>query len=110
MTDEGTEPSQSPQANKTPATLPEQPKEAGLFGKTVVGISDAFMRELLAGAFFVLFLLTVVLSFFHLSTSDWPQTKDWLQLLLPAETALLGSATGFYFGTRKAEGTDTPSK
>jgi hypothetical protein len=30
----------------------------------------------------------------------WAQEKELLQLLLPAETALLGSAVGFYFGTK----------
>ncbi len=52
--------------------------------------------------FTLIFLLTIVLSFLHLSTKDWGQTKEWLQVLLPAETALIGSATGFYFGARKS--------
>jgi membrane protein YqaA with SNARE-associated domain len=30
----------------------------------------------------------------------WAQEKELLQLLLPAETALLGSAVGFYFGAK----------
>jgi len=28
----------------------------------------------------------------------WIETKDLLQILLPAETALLGIVVGFYFG------------
>ncbi len=60
------------------------------------------MRAALALAFLAVFLLTIIFSFVNLGTKDWSDTKDWLQLLLPAETALLGSATGFYFGSRKS--------
>lgn len=65
-------------------------------------ISDEIVRGFLAVFFTLIFLLTIVLSFLHLSTKDWGQTKEWLQVLLPAETALIGSATGFYFGARKS--------
>jgi len=30
----------------------------------------------------------------------WAVTKEWLQLTLPAVTGIVGSALGFYFGTR----------
>jgi hypothetical protein len=45
---------------------------------------------------------TVLASFYVLvwQHSVWPDAKDWLQALLPAETALLGSAIGFYFGSK----------
>lgn len=33
----------------------------------------------------------------------WEQTKEMLQILLPALTGLLGSALGFYFGTKSGE-------
>ena len=58
---------------------------------------------MLALLFFGLFAATVLLSFLHLNTSGWKDTEQWLQVILPAETALLGSATGFYFGTKKSE-------
>jgi hypothetical protein len=80
--------------------LPDAPVEIDGQGKSYRGVGDAFVRQALALLFFLLFAATVVLSFFHLSTADWDQTKEWLQVTLPAETALLGSATGFYFGTR----------
>ncbi len=32
----------------------------------------------------------------------WTQTKEMLQILLPALTGLLGSALGFYFGTKSS--------
>jgi hypothetical protein len=63
-------------------------------------IDDQNLRGLLALGFLLLLTLTVVLSFFRTSTAGWKDTTQWLQLMLPAETALLGSATGFYFGNR----------
>ncbi len=30
----------------------------------------------------------------------WNQTKEMLQMILPAVTGLIGSVTGFYFGTQ----------
>lgn len=33
------------------------------------------------------------------SVSQWGQTKEMLQIILPAVTGLLGSVIGFYFGT-----------
>lgn len=34
---------------------------------------------------------------------NWKDQKDWLGVVLPAVTGLLGSALGFYFGTRQVE-------
>ena len=110
MTDGGakqTEPVMGESGDAIPAAtppLPETPVELGSPGKVYSGVTDTLVRQILALAFFFEFLLTVVLSFLHLSTADWPQTKSWIQVLLPAETALLGSATGFYFGTRSRDG------
>jgi hypothetical protein len=38
------------------------------------------------------------------SKDHWEQTKEMLQILMPALTGLLGSALGFYFGTKSGEG------
>lgn len=63
---------------------------------------DAQVRLVLTYMFIAIFAGTIAISAFRLSGSDWANTKEWLQALLPAETALIGSATGFYFGsTRK---------
>ncbi|MGC1781552.1 MAG: hypothetical protein WA708_03440 [Acidobacteriaceae bacterium] len=35
------------------------------------------------------------------SKDVWIQTKDMLQIILPALTALIGSVLGFYFGTQR---------
>jgi hypothetical protein len=34
------------------------------------------------------------------SKDHWEETKEMLQILLPAVTGLLGSALGFYFGSQ----------
>ena len=81
------------------ADLPPSPGVAA-GGSSRRTLRDASVRQALALLFFALFAGTVVLSFFRLQTSTWADTREWLQLMLPAETALLGSATGFYFGTR----------
>jgi hypothetical protein len=38
--------------------------------------------------------------------SHWDQTKDMLQIILPALTGLIGSVSGFYFGSRGNSKTD----
>ena len=49
--------------------------------------------------------LLVVVGFALYSThGDYEETKDLLQILLPALTGLIGSALGFYFGSKAKEG------
>jgi hypothetical protein len=54
-------------------------------------------------AFFAgLLALTIVLVYLGpLSGQDWAQTMEWLQIILPVETVLLGSTAGFYFANRR---------
>ncbi len=70
-----------------------------------VPVKEAAVRANLAIIFTVIFVATgaagFVSSFFDLG---WDRTKELLQMLLPAEIAFLGSAVGFYFGTRKDGG------
>jgi hypothetical protein len=54
-------------------------------------------RNILVGTFAVSLLFTLGASFAG-ALMKWTPVKDWLQLVLPAETALFGSALGFYFG------------
>ncbi len=63
------------------------------------------IRSIIALTFVAIFALTVILAFIVviLFNGDWASTKDLLQLLFPAETALIGSAVGFYFGAKTAE-------
>ena len=59
------------------------------------------VRSLLAFTFVIILVLTIVFAFQNVGGPNWANTKELLQLLLPAETALLGSAVGFYFGSRR---------
>jgi hypothetical protein len=56
----------------------------------------------MAFTFVIILFVTIIWAFIDAAGPAWKQAKDLLQLLLPAETALLGSAVGFYFGTRKS--------
>jgi hypothetical protein len=60
-------------------------------------------RTILALTFAVALLGTLGVSFYGAISAHWGSVKDWLQLVLPAETGLLGSALGFYFGTTRAD-------
>jgi hypothetical protein len=57
---------------------------------------------ILVAFFAVLLALTIVLAYLGpLSGQNWVQTMQWLQVILPVETVLLGSTVGFYFGHRR---------
>ncbi len=44
-------------------------------------------------------LLSFVLALYFSGNKDaWPNVKDLIQLLITAETGLMGAAVGFYFG------------
>jgi len=67
--------------------------------------SEAVVRALLAYLFAFFLLIVILWGFYNASQDDgvWRQTKELLQLLLPAVTAILGSAVGFYYGTQKIQ-------
>ena len=54
----------------------------------------------LTGIFAFTVLATFVTAFFAQGDADWARISSILEVLLPAEMALLGSALGFYFGAR----------
>jgi hypothetical protein len=58
-------------------------------------------RGWLAGGFLLIFGGTVLWACWSATGPHWSTAKELLQLLLPAETALLGGAVGFYFGSKK---------
>ncbi|MCU1349663.1 MAG: hypothetical protein JWO56_2693 [Acidobacteria bacterium] len=53
-----------------------------------------------AVALLLLGLLTYIVVEAFQRAKSWDDTKELLDTLLPAVTALLGSAVGFYFGTK----------
>ena len=72
-------------------------------GRPTRFFTEEVMRGLLA-LLFAFFLLIVIIWGFHNAGAvpqTWQQTKELLDALIPAVTALLGSAVGFYFGTQK---------
>lgn len=73
--------------------------------KTDIRARQDLIRSIIALTFVAIFALTVILAFIVviLFDGDWANAKDLLQLLFPAETALIGSAVGFYFGAKTAE-------
>ena len=60
-----------------------------------------WVRSITMYAFISIFALTVIASLVAAIWFDkeYPNIKDLIQALLPAETGLIGSAVGFYFGS-----------
>jgi hypothetical protein len=56
------------------------------------------VRGSLAFGLLVLFGLTVWMGVKQIGTPSWTDAKEMLQILLPPESALLGSAIAFFFG------------
>jgi hypothetical protein len=63
--------------------------------------SVELVRASLALFSLALLIATVVLAWLSTRGTHWQNADKWLQIVLPAETAILGSALGFYFGDRK---------
>ena len=53
-----------------------------------------YIAIILVGSFSVLLFMPL------LFITNWAETKEWFQLVLPSIAALLGSAMGFCFGSR----------
>ena len=62
-----------------------------------------YVRLIVTVGLLALFAFVVVWVALKSSGSEdvWKRTKDMLQIVLPALTALIGSVLGFYFGTQK---------
>jgi hypothetical protein len=60
----------------------------------------AFMLLYIFAGTIALTFLVLFFNIFLKDSSTWTNVKDWIEAILPAETGLLGSAVGFYFGTQ----------
>ena len=62
-----------------------------------------YVRLIVTVGLLALFGFVIVWVAIKSSSPDdvWKRTKDMLQIVLPALTALIGSVLGFYFGTQK---------
>lgn len=78
----------------TQAPDPKTEERTGLLFQELV-------RSGLAIALVLLLMLVIVLSFAKVGTDGWADTKSFLEIIVPALIALLGSAMGFYFGSRR---------
>jgi cation transporter-like permease len=58
-------------------------------------------RTFLARMFALAFAGTIAGGFIGAFSPHWAEVKELLQVILPAETGLLGSALGFYFGSHQ---------
>lgn len=68
--------------------------------------AEQTVQLLLAIAFTVILAATATFACFaavFASATGWANVKSLLELLLPVETSLLGTAVGFYFGTKKQQ-------
>jgi hypothetical protein len=62
------------------------------------------VRSALAVLLLVLLWVTIAGALRFVSGPDWANAKEFLSIVIPALSALLGSALGFYFGTRNGQG------
>lgn len=62
-----------------------------------------YVRTVVTVGLLALLAFVIVWVAIESSASDdvWKRTKEMLQIVLPALTALIGSALGFYFGTQR---------
>lgn len=102
MADEPSKPADEPSKPATtavtgPLTVPSLRTER-LVGSRLV---EDRARTFLSRMFAIAFAATIVGGFIGAFSSHWAEVKELLQVLLPAETGLLGSALGFYFGQSK---------
>lgn len=91
--------------------VPPPPREEEIAGevgpvapaasKRVFPAFEEWVRAGLAFVFVLMLAATGSWAFWEIHSKDWTHVKALLDILVPAETALLGSAVGFYFGTKK---------
>jgi hypothetical protein len=63
------------------------------------------VRYRLAVILAITFLGTIGVGFWGATrgTATWNNVKEWLQAVLPAVTAVVSTAVGFYFGTQQKD-------
>jgi hypothetical protein len=70
-------------------------------GQTSRLLLQELVRASLALSFVALLALVIILAFKHIGSKAWPNVRESLEILVPTLAGLIGSATGFYFGTRR---------
>lgn len=72
-------------------------------GERSISEKQERIRGVLALIFAILFVAVIVtpVPFVWINgVAGWVAIKEWLQVILPPLTAIVGAAMGFYFGTR----------
>lgn len=66
-------------------------------------VAEHSVRAWIALFLLVLFTLSLIAGFAGvlLGADEWARTQQFLQIVLPAITGLLGGAIGFYYGSQK---------
>ena len=84
---------------------PQAPATSAVQGRLAFQeTSREIVRAMLALAALALVFTTVIMAFLATAgTVRWTAAKEWLQVVLPAETGILGSVLGFYFGALAGE-------
>jgi hypothetical protein len=96
------EPNEGSQAPPLPGGEVLDPRERlQLSDRTGRLVVQEVVRAALAFSFVVLLAVVVVLGFHYVNSKNWANAREALEILVPTLSALIGSATGFYFGTRR---------
>ena len=96
-----TEPSDPPSSERiTVRDFEPQPQYRSFEGRVIV---QELVRTLVTLILLVIFGGTIYLTYQNLGGTNFTNARDLLQALLPAETGLLGTALGFYFGSRSRD-------
>jgi hypothetical protein len=96
------EPNEGSPAPPLPGGEVRDPRERlQLSDRTGRLVVQEVVRAGLAFSFVVLLAIVVVLGFHYVNSKNWPNAREALEILVPTLSALIGSATGFYFGTRR---------
>lgn len=66
-----------------------------------LGRRQELVRASLSLSLLMLLGLVIVLAFLKVGTKAWPDAKEFLDVVVPALIGLLGTAMGFYFGSRR---------
>ena len=95
-------------SQREPVLISESNASTGVRGGYIVAPYNPqrqydYVRLIVTVGLLALFAFVVVWVAVKSSGSEdvWKRTKDMLQIVLPALTALMGSVLGFYFGTQK---------
>ena len=91
-----------------PAPIPRSELTAVLSGSEAARQARSSGQEIVRAALVLVALGlvcgTVYLAYAASQHGHWVFAREWLDVVLPAETGIAGSALGFYFGSHRSPG------